>query len=740
MKKVLLICSLIVAAVLSAQDKMLFDFEQTKAPVKAVWNKEHAKAELSDKWASHGAKSLLIAGAAFDAEKMDVGYFPGVTLNLPLRDWSTYRYLQFDIRLEQDDLPLSFLIQYGKRWERISASYKFAKGTYRVKVNLHELIGEPALERLKNIAAFEFHVTRPKEDFTIYVDNIMLIAGSDSDALMYDSVTGLDAQNRPVALNPQKPLLPDAGLREMLSVLDKEFPGKEFGLKATSISESVPFRNAEISTNWSNRIDFTMAQNEKRSVQVVFFRKPVDKNTEFEVECKIDGIGTTVERIGYLDLLPFYSLEKQGFVPGWYPDPILKMAEKAPLEKEQWLQPLVLTMNTAKDAKPGNYSGTFTVKYQDKTVDMPILVKVAPVQMPDKPELPLLLGIGSFNGKADRQFWLDYRMNPHYSDSGNIYDKRQKTALNIDFVKQWVDKGMTVFNLIYVNRLDFKDVSEEAFMNSIYNKYTDDYMRKMAAAGIADRAIIYSFDEVTVSHSHQKERETVSRILGAFKERYGKYGVRTAATLRDCNDFSIHDMPVDIWIPLGNAMTPEAAEHLRSLGKEVWWYHIVWETWYPAAWTRSLHWTTMARKYQGWLYYNLNGPWSKKQSLGDSALTAWTGFSVPNLMMYGTGSLVYQDQEGLMRPSLRLINFREGMYDYDLATALKRKVEELSPVKQQLPPAKREALSRAVELINGTAWKKPFGELTDKPGSGNADPALFEKLRQDMLETLAKLI
>ena len=225
-----------------------------------------------------------------------------------------------------------------------------------------------------------------------------------------------------------------------------------------------------------------------------------------------------------------------------------------------------------------------------------------------------------------------------------------------------------------------------------------------------------------------------------MKQCYGKYGVRTAATLRDCNDPAIHSLPVDIWIPLGTALKPEAAEHLRSLGKEVWWYHIWWEIWYPLSWSRSITWTTMARNYQGWLYYNVNGPWSRKQSLGDSALTSWGGFSVPSLMMYGTGSLVYQDRQGLMRPSLRLINFREGMYDYDLAAGLKKRIAALNKQTDKLAAAERTVLTEAEKIFKGDFWQQ-IGEFTDEPVmKNNSDMAVrLEHERSAMLHAATAL-
>ncbi len=734
MKKFLLLCG-VVAAISAAGQQLLFDFESSPPPIRLLWNKEHAKAEPSTEWATMGARSLRIEAPAYDSATMNVNYYPGVDLRLPVRDWSKYRFLQFDLKVEQDETPFSILIQYGKRHERISAAYHFGKGAYRVKLNLPELIGEPAVERLSNIRSFEFHVTRPAADFVIFIDNIQLLEGIPGELPHYDSILSLADPDHPKPLISHKTISADAGLDRMLEIIGTEFPGKGFGVKAASVSEPIPFRNLEFPGHWGNQIDLAMGQNETRSVQAVFFRKPADRAETFEVSCSIPGLEVKIERVGYLNLPPFYRLEERGFVPGWYPDPVLAVNGSDPLEPEQWAQPLILSVGTAAGTKPGVYRGSLTVKYLEQSVSTPVVVTVMPVAMPKYAALPILLGVGGNIGKPDREFWLSYRMNPHYTDSGNIYDRRRKTPLDISLLSELVNQGMTVFNMIYVNQTDFSKYDENTLLNGIFRKYSDAYMEKLAAAGLAERAIIYSYDEVTVSgENHKSEYDTVRKILGALKERYGKYGVRTAATLRDCNDPAIHSLPVDIWIPIGTALKPEAAERLRSMGKEVWWYHIWWESWYPLAWSRSIPWTTLHRNYQGWLYYNVNGPWSKQQALGDSALTSWSGFSVPNLMMYGTGSLVYQDQQGLMRPSLRLINFREGMYDYDLAVGLKARIAFLKEQADRLTPAEKTVLAEAEALFAGDAWQE-IGELTDEP-VGKNDSSLACALEQKRLAML----
>ena len=735
------LCIPLFFSVYGSEELLLFDFESGLSPVRQVWNREQTSVEISGQWFTEGRKSLSISAPAFDRKKMHIDYYPGVEFNLSVRDWRPYRYLQFDLKLEEDDLPFSILIQYGRRWERISLSYQFPRGAYRVKLNLPELIGEPVADRLSHIRALEFHVTRPEKEFTIFVDNIRLIKGNPGEPVIYDSVLSLADPNHPRPPFTRQIISSDAGRKELLAILDSEFPGREFGLKAASISEAVPFRNLKFRKHWKNSLELPMAKNETRSVQVIFFRRPTEQKETFAVSCSIPGLKAAVERIGYLRLPSFYSLERHGFVPGWYPDPILAMNRSAALEAEQWTQPLVLSIATGAETPEGVYHGTLTVRYRGQRVDLPLTITVFPVAMPKHASLPILLGVGSCNGEIDHEFWLKYRMNPHYSGAGNIYDRRKNAPLDIAQLSELVNKGMTLFNMMYINPADCTRMGRDAYLNGIFRKYSETYMKKLAAAGLAERAVIYGYDEVTVSGAgHKQEYEMVRDIFGALKERYSKYGVRTAATLRDCSDPAIHSLPVDIWISLGGAMNAEALEHLRSLGKEAWWYHIWWEIWYPPAWSRSIPWSTLGKKYQGWLYYNVNGPWSKKQSLGESALTSWGGFSVPNLMKYGTGSLVYCDKRGRMRPSLRLINFREGMYDYDLATGLKQRITEWNKRKEKLTKQEKKILTDAEELFTGGFWNE-IGELTDKPVEKNKEDAalMLERKRVAMLRAATAL-
>ena len=490
-----------------------------------------------------------------------------------------------------------------------------------------------------------------------------------------------------------------------------------------------------------------MAQNETRSLQLVFLRRPLERRAQFSLSCPGPGLVLAVERLGYINLLPLYNLTSQGMRAGWHPDPVLSMDGSAWLEKEQWAQPLLLSIKSGKDCQPGLYAGSLTLQYLDKSLELPIKVRVLPLQMPDKPSLPLLLGVGGFSGETGHQFWLNYRMNPHYSDSGNIYDRRLKnTPLKIDWLQELSARNLNIFNLIYLTQLDFVNnkynITEEKYLNRVFRIYNDEYMQELQRRGLSEGAVIYSYDEVSVSYGDKKNREIVESILGPLRERYSKYGVRIAATLRDCNDFSIHDMPVDIWIPLGKAMSTEAAAHLRSLGKEVWWYHIGWEIWHPVAWTRSVHWTSMARGYQGWLYYNVNGPWSKKQQLGDSALTNWGGFTLPRSKRYGTGSLVYEDEAGRLRPSLRLVNFREGMYDYDLLFTLRQLVKQLEQSSVETDAMEEGILQQARQLLSGLYWGQQLGDLCDSPAAFSQDQyaaQLLEAKRSQALQLAAWL-
>jgi hypothetical protein len=133
---------------------------------------------------------------------------------------------------------------------------------------------------------------------------------------------------------------------------------------------------------------------------------------------------------------------------------------------------------------------------------------------------------------------------------------------------------------------------------------------------------------------------------------------------------------VDIWIPLLREYDPALARHARERGIDVWWYSINWEIFHGPLWSKALFWASYANEVDGWLYYSLADWCDRAQRLADgNPLTAWSPQSEGTRGSYGTGAVVYWDRDGNPRPSLRLVNLREGLFDYDLLCLLRDSID-----------------------------------------------------------------
>ena len=234
-------------------------------------------------------------------------------------------------------------------------------------------------------------------------------------------------------------------------------------------------------------------------------------------------------------------------------------------------------------------------------------------------------------------------------------------------------------------------------------------------------------------------------MFKGLKERFGKYGIKTATTAQTWSSPGNLELPVDIWIPGMSVYDEALAQVARQRGIEVWWYTIGWEIWYAPSYSRAVPWATFGVGAEGWLYYNLNGPWSKPgQRLGADPVTSWVPFSCGSYARYGTGSLVYHGNNGAMRPSLRLVAFRDGMFDYDLLSMLRDEVERLGRSAAGLPFDARVRLAQAEDLVVTRPWKDLLADMVTSPGTITPELAararrITRRVRRSCIELLEEL-
>jgi hypothetical protein len=750
-------------------DVLLYDFEEGVS-FRKVWSPDYTVAEQSKDWAASGKASLRLDVKAWNNDLHGAAYYPGVNLNLPRqRDWSDYDYLTVDVRSLQDDTPFSVLVQRsGNRQDRASRAFGLATGEYRLWLSIPKLLAAGEPQPVKSITTFEFHLTRVPHDAVVYVDNIRLRRGDVafgegrleattqqvlaelreqgvSAVALGEPADYMQRMDDPAALRTAvmegltRSLRLKRTVQETASFVDKNYAQSGYAVLATDAQDRVKIRGQGVLSRWRTDASLDLMRGETRSFQMLLIPRPGTELKNVQVTLpdlvsdekgRIEASQLLLGVVGYVNLPGSATMRKYDAPPGWYADPILEWTGRVDVVSPREAQPLLVTVSVPRDCTPGTYTGGIHVQPEGaKPLDLPLSVRVRSVAVPRGPRMPHLVAISQQQnpetGEKDRdpEFFLSFRINPNYHGLGGIYDRRNgvagtpaNTPLGIDELKRYVDAGMNRFNLCEIMHRHveaaFKNGEEgvQRYLNRIYRMYTDEYMEKLAAAGLADKAVFYGFDEYPlVGDAHEPQRRRLTRIFGALRERYGKYGVKTATTARHWHGDGAIDLPVDIWIPIGGLRDPDSG--LARVAKEqkdveIWWYTIMWDIWQAPACSRATPWATFGQGADGWLYYNLNGPWQPTgQTLGEAPLTAWQAVSTGTYGLHGTGSLVYHDAQYRMRPSLRLVNFRDGMYDYDILAMLADEVTRLDGRRKSLSFAQRADLERARDIAVTRDWQ-----------------------------------
>ncbi len=677
--------------------------------------------ERTNEWSTHGDYALKIKYPKF--EDGITTPWPRVTLPsqaLAVKDWSGYEYLRLDMRVDvgkelTDRATLTFLI-HGKSTGRP----RFTSGDYRVWIPIDPLIGSD-----RQITSFALYYTRPRgEGHVIYIDNIRLtnegpegglygetvwphweritetlLAREDLLPTLYsEQVTDVIRenlmskenlalhQNKRAANQMQRALgkLQAEAERDML--ITTEFSSTGFGVMATSVGEQIMIDSAP-KASWKKEIHLDAMLGETRSKQIVVW--PGSERTLDQVHVRptnlvhkekpgaiIPADQITVDLIGYIYLPPNNNLASPD--PDWFPDPIIPIGDSFDVQMPRRQQPLLFSVDVPRNTEPGLYQGSLEFVADGVPYVMPIELEVFAIELPERSMLPQL------HHGIDPHAAIKYRLNPNAWYLGSIYN--DSDAPDMETLKQWREKGLDLFNLYSIKAGVIQQFAKkygeeegvERFLQKIYKQLPDTYMEALAEAGLANRAVFYGFDE---SHLHNPLwSERIERIFGALLERYGKYGVRTATTAFKFGDIEHDhwDLPIDIWIVNFSGWDKDKAQLARdTTGMEVWWYQVEWNIWNTPFWSRALPWATRANDAHGWLYYNFMQWYIQDQVLGNDPLTDWNPASLRTGNSYGVGALFYRHESGTLQPSLRMINMRQGLTDYDLLAMLGEAVENI---------------------------------------------------------------
>ncbi len=406
-----------------------------------------------------------------------------------------------------------------------------------------------------------------------------------------------------------------------------------------------------------------------------------------------DCIG--IAPVGYIFCQkPVYRVP--GTRTGWRPDPILRHTRMMDLDQEMY-QPYLLDIYIPENQEPGIYHGKIAVRAGGIQQILPFSVQVHRFRLNRKLAYPTLISFSlrdlelSPLTKSNPDRWkkegfrllLANNMTP-----SDIYNAGK--PLSAEDAKYMTDRGAHCFNIMHVDYYHHKELP-------LIRKAMDSYR----AAGVAEQALVYGFDERSTEYFGQLRDM-------AMKIKQQNPGLKFATTAWDetFGADSVLKGAVDIWIPTTwrYESHPREIAEARKRGNQVWWYvamepHLPYANCFienTAMQTRLLM-GIMAWKYRtdGFLYWAAaqwknnvrqpNGKWirtNRKEYLKGAPLTDWPSYSFPG--HNGDGNLLYPAEDGILE-SFRLKNMRDGMDDYIYLRMLEEAVRNVRAGVEKMP-------------------------------------------------------
>lgn len=463
-----------------------------------------------------------------------------------------------------------------------------------------------------------------------------------------------------------------------------------------------------------------------------------------------DALGATVAPVGSLYTTPTAEYGRDTYT-GWTPDPIRTDLGEVDIPVGD-VQPYLVSLQSGRDATPGSYRVSVVV-HADGQPDQRTTVKVTlwETQLQDRPELrtsfqftPWMLwplyGITDPDEQREMtvKYWdflADHKIQPDqiYTVAGDPSPLPPEKK----FVPQPVERityirdhyGLTQFTAMYLwaGLLDPEKPETWDAQIDVWIGQLEEAMAEYEKAGVADKAVVYGFDEST-GPMLDAARHTFARIKERFPD------LPTMTTLRDDTFGEETDLTdvVDIWVPWIDGYRKDVADEARAAGERVWWYHAIsthhpqpnWFNGYPPIDSRMLM-GPMSHQanVEGVLYYATNR-WPIEDRgdqllVDDGILSKWNPGTFHGTA--GDGSILYPGPDGPMS-SLRLENVRDGLEDYNLMQELQRSIAAH-------PDAPRGLTARAERLLGATDIVTDSRNFTE-------DPTQYRAWRKDVLRTL----
>lgn len=473
--------------------------------------------------------------------------------------------------------------------------------------------------------------------------------------------------------------------------------------------------------------------------------------------------GAQVQYVGYV-IVASHSPdtppeELVGEAPGWYPDPLLDFPFDLDAGKTHSLW---ATIRVPRDATPGLYRGTITVRAGVRTVArVGFRLRVVKAVVPEERSLKV----------TNWFFWSDQTFRQFYGLTGPSFtpqhwkllenigrvmaERRQNVMLTplMDLAEARIEAGELRYDFTNLDRwvetfrraglIGYIEGSHLVGRAGGYNaplevptfQIDGGQVRRLALPPDDPRVERFLAGFLSTLNKHLEERgwkdiyfqHILDEAHGDEPPVYGRIaelvrrhlpGVLTIDAVDAEHMPEVLQQSCDLWVPLLGRFDQQMdlLERRLASGREVWFYTcLVPRGRYPNRLmdysllkVRLLHWLNFRFKLTGFLHWGANW-WTPEPMLATQPIIN----DNQTLLPAGDAFIVYPDRANLsVRSSIRLEAMRDGIEDYELLRQLAQK-----------NPAEADRLARAA-MTSFTEYVR--------------DPAAFRKIERRLLEALSQ--
>ncbi len=384
----------------------------------------------------------------------------------------------------------------------------------------------------------------------------------------------------------------------------------------------------------------------------------------------------------------------------------------------------LLSFKNRKGIKPGVYNGTVKITSGGKILAaVPYELKVRSFALPVTPAYKTAFLVWSkayFSKGFDRDMYcadqrelritVPLELYARADESGNIPEKNIKSLQRK--VKKALAAGDTCYRLtgFYEWRsMPLKDKNSPEAKKWIQN-YTRQIAQALREINALDRAFVLVRDE---THRGDKKNQEHIRWIKWIKEAAPDMPV---ITTMNHPVFPLAEVADRI---CGSSTSNEVVHGKFGDKKEYWLYEngLVFTIGAPGIIPRSIPWRSIPAKWVGYHQWNT---------------TSWYKGKIGEIL-HGTGTLYYPPRNPGEKPirSLRLVNFAQGVSDYDYIQLLRQEIDKA----QKSADPKKAEISRLAQ----TALDKMIQEIVPGKYDFRADFAKLRQARSELADWIEKL-